>query len=84
MGDTHDEKLQEALVGSIALERLLEAIRKAINSEHSPDNVLTCKICHSPIGREMKGVCADETGQTVHLNCYVLNVIASRKHPVQH
>ncbi len=83
MGDTYDDKAQETPVNTNAVDRLFAVIRKTIKSQHSPHDPLTCNVCHNPIGREIKGICADESGQTVHINCYLQKVIAS-KSPIRH
>jgi hypothetical protein len=64
------------------LDRLKAAINRMARSRHPEGDPLICNLCQNLISLEtMKMICADESGQTVHADCYVQRVIGSKKQP---
>jgi transposase-like protein len=72
----------------LAIQLLLEgtSVRSAerITQLHR-DTILrlleVCSVCREPITHETEGICADDDGKLAHSDCYVQQVIASRKPP---
>ncbi len=66
-----------------ALDRLKAALYRIARSKHPSKDPLVCSVCHNLIALETAGICADETGQTVHTDCHVQRVILKSKSSTQ-
>jgi hypothetical protein len=64
-----------------ALDRLKSALERMARSKEPSREPLTCSVCHNLIALKTRDICADESGQTVHADCYVQHVIANSKAP---